>query len=802
MNATAFSALLSHWRYRPLQFLMLVMGVALATALWSAVQAINSEARASYDRAASLLSQNQLDQLVAKDGGMIALETYARLRRAGLDVSPVIEGQHRFGTTRIRLIGIDPLTMPSDGSVLPPSDRSGLIDFMTAPGVMIVSPATASALKDTAGLAVRPTANIPDGAAFVDISTAARILERKGDLSRIVILPSQAVDRQAIAVAAPDLTIREAGGRSDVARLTDSFHLNLTAFGFLAFVVGLFIAYSATGLSFEQRRGTFRTLRSLGISLGSLTVMLVVEITLFALLSGAFGVVLGYVIASALLPGVAATLSGLYGASVSGSLSIRPEWWLAGLGMALIGTWLSSLQHLWRVWRMPILSAAHSRAWTMASVRGLVLQATIGTFLIVLSGLLVWTGSGLLAGFAVLAALLLGAAFILPPFLSFAMKAGEHVSRHILVRWFFADTRQQLPGLSLALMALLLALSANIGVGTMVSSFRETFLGWLDQRLAAEVYVTARDETEAEKLRQWFPQHTRAVLPIWSSRGDVSGEQVQIFGVADDPTYRDHWPLILRSPTTWDEIASGRGAIVNEQLWRTGKASPGQKIQLPGGWSATVVGVFSDYGNPSGQVIIGIDALVEHYPDVEKLRYGLRLAPEEVADFRRSLMDEFGLPEANIVDQASLKRQSAAIFEQTFAVTGALNVLTLGVAGFAMFSSLLTLASLRLPQLAPVWALGLRRRDLAWLEFIRTLALWFITFVAAIPVGLALAWVLLVIINVEAFGWRLPMILFPMEWLKLGLVALVAAIMSVLIPVRRLAKTTPTDLLRIFANER
>lgn len=260
--------------------------------------------------------------------------------------------------------------------------------------------------------------------------------------------------------------------------------------------------------------------------------------------------------------------------------------------------------------------------------------------------------------------------------------------------------------------------------------------------------------------------------------------------------------MILRSPATWDEIASGRGAIVNEQLWRTGKASPGQKVQLPGGWSATVVGVFSDYGNPSGQVIIGIDALVEHYPDVEKLRYGLRLAPEEVADFRRSLMDEFGLPEANIVDQASLKRQSAAIFEQTFAVTGALNVLTLGVAGFAMFSSLLTLASLRLPQLAPVWALGLRRRDLAWLEFIRTLALWFITFVAAIPVGLALAWVLLVIINVEAFGWRLPMIFFPMEWLQLGLVALVAAIMSVLIPVRRLAKTTPTDLLRIFANER
>lgn len=123
-----------------------------------------------------------------------------------------------------------------------------------------------------------------------------------------------------------------------------------------------------------------------------------------------------------------------------------------------------------------------------------------------------------------------------------------------------------------------------------------------------------------------------------------------------------------------------------------------------GGWKARVVGVFSDYGNPRGEIIIGLDALVQHYPDVEKLRYGLRMEPQEIAGFRQRLMTEFGLPEANIVDRVSLKRQSAAIFEQTFAVTGALNVLTLAVAGFAMFSSQLTLASLRLPQLAPVWA--------------------------------------------------------------------------------------------------
>ena len=49
------------------------------------------------------------------------------------------------------------------------------------------------------------------------------------------------------------------------------------------------------------------------------------------------GVALGYVIAALLLPDVVATLRGLYGADLSGSLSLRPEWWLSGLGIAVAG---------------------------------------------------------------------------------------------------------------------------------------------------------------------------------------------------------------------------------------------------------------------------------------------------------------------------------------------------------------------------------------------------------------------------------------------------------------------------------
>ncbi|RWY90570.1 ABC transporter permease [Rhizobium leguminosarum] len=800
MNFVAFAALLSHWRRRPLQLLTLVMGIALATALWSGVQAINAEARASYARAASVLEQGNLRQIVAKDGDGIASEVYGSLRRAGLKVSPVIEGNYRFGSIRIRLVGIEPLTMPKDTRNQTVASSLDLSGFFSASGQLLVSSATAERLRGSTDMSVKIDGKVPDGAAFVDISVADRLLDKHGKIDRLVVAADQRITAEAIDPAG--LTIRQPGEQPDVARLTDSFHLNLTAFGFLSFIVGLFIVYSATGLTFEHRRGTFRTLRSLGVSLRALITVLLIELSMLALISGLIGVMLGYVIAWLLMPGVAATLRGLYGANVSGSLSIRPEWWLAGLAIALGGTAVSSAQSLWRVWKLPILAAAQPRAWARESARSLAFQAGTGGVLLILAAILAIAASGLVAGFATLGCLLLGTALVLPGLLAIILTKAQHLARSALMEWFWADTRIQLPGLSLALMALLLALSANIGVGTMVSSFRLTFIGWLDQRLAAELYVTAKDEEEAARLRVWLPPRSTAVLPIWSVDAEVLGEQTQIFGVADDSTYREHWPLIASDNDVWARIAAGQGALINEQMWRRGKAKIGQPLVMPGGWSATVVGVYSDYGNPNGQVIVGVKTLVDHYRDVPKLRYGVRVAPEQAHDLKRRLVEEFGLPDTAIVDQASLKRQSRAIFDQTFKVTGALNVLTLAVAGFAMFSSLLTLSGIRLPQLAPVWAMGVRRRDLALYEVARTLALWLATFMAAIPVGLTLAWVLLAIVNVEAFGWRLPMMVFPMDWFWLGAIALAAALLSVLVPVRRLASINPADLLRIFANER
>ena len=53
------TVLLSHWRRHPMQLATLLIGLISATALWSGVQALNQQARLSYDRAAAALGDRR-----------------------------------------------------------------------------------------------------------------------------------------------------------------------------------------------------------------------------------------------------------------------------------------------------------------------------------------------------------------------------------------------------------------------------------------------------------------------------------------------------------------------------------------------------------------------------------------------------------------------------------------------------------------------------------------------------------------------------------------------------------------------
>ena len=784
MTWTILTALLGHWRRNPLQLVTLLAGLALGTALWSGVQAINAEARASYNAAAATLGGQA--QIVDPTGAPIPLQTYVALRRAGWNVSPVIEG--RLGS--VRLLGVDPLTAPKG---IGPAVKGGITGFMQG---QVFARAETLAQLSLKGVAVP---DMTRNMAVADIGVAGRLLGRPNQIDRLLVAQDQPLTRRPLAEVAPGLTERAPEG-DDVARLTDSFHLNLTAFGLLAFAVGLFIVHGAIGLAFEQRRPMVRTLRALGAPLNRLIALIAAELAVLALLAGLVGVAMGYVVAALLLPNVAATLRGLYGAEVSGALSLRLSWWLSGLGMALGGTALAAGGALWSLARMPLLASAQPRAWALARQgwRG----AAVALVLLGLAAAIAMWGHGLMQGFVMLGAFLIGGALALPPVLSAVLRLGAAWARGPISQWFWADTRQQLPGLSLALMALLLAMAANVGVSTMVSSFRLTFVGFLDQRLASELYVYGKDAEEADAIQAYVTGKVTAVLPILSQETQIEGLPATIYGARDHATYRDNWHLLQSSPNVWDRLARGEGVLVNEQLYRRAGLGLGAQVSVAPGLTLPVLGIYGDYGNPLGQVVLTETTFRRHFPNVHALRFGLRMDPTQVNALSADLQTQLNLPATAIIDQAGLKDLSLSVFERTFAVTTALNILTLAVAGFAILMSLLTLAAMRLPQLAPVWALGLTRARLGQLELIRAVVLAALTAALSLPLGLGLAWALLAVVNVEAFGWRLPMYLFPLDYLRLGVLALVAAVLAALWPAWRLSRMPPTQLLGVFRHER
>jgi putative ABC transport system permease protein len=565
--------------------------------------------------------------------------------------------------------------------------------------------------------------------------------------------------------------------------------------------------HGAVGLAFEQRRPTFRTLRACGVSARALTGALLIEVVLLALVGGAIGMVGGYLLAGALLPDVAASLRGLYGARLPGSLALGADWWAAGLGMALFGALLAAGRSLVRAWRLPPLAIARPEAWVAAGRRArrreLALAAALG-----LAALAALTfGRGLGAGFVALGGLLLAAALALPAALGLVVGWAGRSARGPLAGWFWADARQALGPLSLALMALLLALAVNLGVGTMVESFRRTFLVYLDQRLAAELYVTARDEAEAAAIGDWLAlrPEVAAVLPVRAAPARVGDWPVEVVGFRDHATYRERWPLIAAAPDAWERVAQGQAALVSEQLARRFGLWPGETLALPGPggtWSLPVAAVYPDYGNAEGQVMVADAALAVRRPDADARRLGVRVAPEAAAGLAADLRTSFALPDGQVLDQRALKAVSRRIFENTFAVTVALNGLTLAVAGVALLTSLLTLSGTRLVQVAPLWAMGVTRGRLAGLELARALGLAALTAVLALPLGLALAWVLTAVVNVRAFGWRLPVLLLPGQWGTALALALATAALAAAWPALRLARTPPRALLQEFESER
>ncbi|OIN04466.1 ABC transporter permease [Oceanisphaera psychrotolerans] len=829
LMVVALATLLSHYRRHPGQLAMLLLGLWVAGALWSGVQAINASARENYARAEALLGSG-FDRLEREDGQALTRDDFIQLRRAGVLVSPLLEGEVVTDSGKqLTLIGIDPLTLSGSSTLARTRTPGKLQDFLMPPWQTRLAPDTRSQLGTQptlhGGTPFPPMMEVPElppNTLVMDIAIAAQLL---GAGDAITALVSAA---DALPAAPGGFSPVRADSRAGPGELTQSFHLNLTAMALLALIVGLFIVQAALGLALEQRLGLLRTLRALGVSGRTLVALLAFELVLLGLFGALAGLVSGLWLAKTLLPDVAATLQSLYGADVSGTLSLPWHYWLGGIGVTLGGLFIAGSGVLWRASRISLLGLGQAQAWRAGFQRQLRMQARLGG-VAALSALAfgLWlvtrpSGEGLGAGFGLVAAIILAAALWLPPLLALLLTLSlgglTRLARsRPLTQWALADLQLQLPRLSLAMMALLIALAANLGVSSMVGGFRLTFLDWLDRRLMADLYLKPpasqfaeidvwldrRDEVKERLITADAESQLLEVSPDSITDNTARrhpGLPLPVFGITPGPSLMADWPLLATlgdRDAAWQALQHGE-AFINEQLARGEGVALGDRLSLaiPGGVEVvTVVGIYPDYGNPRGEVVLATQQ-VRRLFRVPSASIGIVMySGEDATLLRRQLIERFNLTPHSLRDQREVKATATAIFERTFAITRALNTLTLTVAALALLASLLAQARERRQRMATLWAMGVPLRRLLGIQLAQLAGVSLVTGLLAIPLGIAITACLVWGINVAAFGWRLPLHIFPGEMSLTLAIAVLVALLAAALPMFRLWRTPPRALL-------
>jgi putative ABC transport system permease protein len=145
---------------------------------------------------------------------------------------------------------------------------------------------------------------------------------------------------------------------------------------------------------------------------------------------------------------------------------------------------------------------------------------------------------------------------------------------------------------------------------------------------------------------------------------------------------------------------------------------------------------------------------------------------------------------------ASLRSEALAVFDRTFAITSAMQLLTTLVAFIGVLSALLSLQLDKQRELGVLRSVGLSVRQLWQLVLYESGLLGASAGLLAIPTGFALAVILIYIINRRAFGWTLQLYLEPYPFIEAFAVAVIAALAAAILPTWRMSKKVVAQAIR------
>ena len=720
-------ALFCHYRRHPLQLAALAAMILLATTLWTGIHHLTSQARASLEQSERAVAERQ--QVVREEGNPVSVQDFVNLRRQGLCVMPWLEVPV---PGRGRLVGIDPLAAHcfAEAEHAPTLWQGEL-----------------------------------DGKPFVDISEAAA--QAPAEVSALVLLVSEADGQlrppagyryQAFAVA------------PDTAELGDSFLLNLDALGVLVLLITALLLRSVFLLGLAQRRESLALLYRYGLTRGQISRLLLVENLLLALVCILPGVWLGRALSLVLADGFGQALEGLFDRPLYAGGG--EDWWLPAVTMVavvavacLVGLQNSSGAFLPRLRRM---------------------QSTLVTLLMAIGlGLSIWAPS-LIWLFMAVALVFLAAGWLAPLAIAGVVRWLARNTGDPLIRWRLQEVAVLVRRLALPLVALQFALALVLAVHALVTTFEDTFDQWLGQRLEADYYIEVPPGADITAAVSWLAAQPELVSPeLWHQviRGRASVQAasdsepvpVDVFALGPVSHLVQNWRLLAQTETPWQALTRGEGLMVNEQLARRQKLVVGDRLIVRLGarrFQAPVLAVYPDYGRPSGEVLVLASLLPEDF-EARFRSLSISAGIEEIKVVEAQLARLWHTPQLTVRDNQAIRTLATDIFDQTFLLTRAMTTLTLILAAAALLLMVWVFLSTRAWyfRLLIVW--GMPQRQAATQLTRVSLALIFAVLVCALPLGVWLTWILVQRINPLAFGWSLPMAVYPGFWIELAVLALI-----------------------------
>ncbi|HKA62494.1 MAG TPA: ABC transporter permease [Methylomirabilota bacterium] len=856
---------LRHLGHHPWQLGLAVLGIALGVAVAVSIDLANESARRAFALATQAVTGRATHQIVGGPSGLP--DDLYRLLKVDLGArlaAPVLSGDvaaaDRLGRT-FTVLGIDPFSeapfrpyLDEEGSAAatsapgaaagerrepPPRDRlSTVAALVTRPGAVLMSRTTARDLGLTVGdqLPVRAggvrhelqvvglldpgdpaSARALDGLLVTDISSAQEIFGAAGRLGRIDLIvtddePGRALlDRVARALPSGAELVAAGARAGTTAQMIRAFQWNLTALSLLALVVGMFLIYQTMTFSVVQRRPLIGSLRAIGVTRAEIFALVMSEAALIGAVGTIAGLALGWALARGLLGLVTRTINDLYFVLSVRDVTLEPlalaKGVLLGVGATLAAALAPALEATGAPPRVVM-----SRGALETSARRIVPRVTwFGVGLFALGGVILALPGGIVGGFAGLFVLMVGCALVAPaaalvllrllhPAAAAFGTLGRLASRGIVAA---------LSRTSVAIAALMIAVSAAIGVGIMIASFREAVVSWLEGTLRADIYVSApslvgnRPDATLDPALAARLAATPGVARAGTSRGVLvsgPGGAVQVVALDVDPARPPRWRFREGSAdAVWD--GSGETVIVSEPYANRRGARMGGTVRLRtdrGERDFRVGGVFYDYGSSAGVVVMSRHTYDRFWDDRRVSGVVIEAAPGvDLPALMAALRERAGGEQEVVIrSNRALREASLEIFDRTFAITSVLRTLTVAVAFIGMLAALMALQLERAREVAVLRTLGLTPRQVWGLVTAETGLMGLLAGLLAVPGGLMLAGILVFVVNRRSFGWTMPIDPSPAILLQGVALSVLAAVLAGLYPAWRMARALPADALR------